>query len=375
MLTFSDSVRPLRLAAAPLLLCLASCGSPETQPTPAPTFSVDVIVFYDENGNGLQDGNEHAVVPGVLVGILGHTAKTAAGTGEATLTGVPGGTRTVQIQEPSLPPFYQAGPAAEVSVPVMDARPVRLPATLPIGANRANVYMAFGDSITDGDGSADLNGYRIKLQAKLDAWFGAGDMVNQAIGGTRSNRGAERIGASLASVHPAYTLIMYGTNDWNDRSCREAFPCFTLDSLRSIVRSVNAAGGLPVLSTILPSNTGFDARTPPERNEWVAAENDLIRPMAAEEGALLVDNYAAFLAAPDFRALFSDHVHPNDAGYAIIVDEFFKALTTAPATPAAAARAEPSLVPRRLIFPMEIPPDPADKERPPRWSSEPGRPR
>ena len=74
---------------------------------------------------------------------------------------------------------------------------MRLPATLPIGKNRPNIYMAFGDSITDGDGSTDETGYRNRLQSKLDAWFGAGRIENQAIGGTRSHEGAERIGSSL----------------------------------------------------------------------------------------------------------------------------------------------------------------------------------
>jgi lysophospholipase L1-like esterase len=332
---------------------------------------VAVIVFYDENNNGLQDGDEHAVVPGVVVELAGRHATTASGTGQATVTGIPAGTWHVQIQKGSLPPFYQASAEADVSVPVADGQPVRLPAALPIGANHPNVYMAFGDSITDGDGSSDLNGYRLKLQDKLDAWFGAGQVANQAIGGTRSNRGAQRIGTSLALVHPAYTLIMYGTNDWNDISCRSNFPCFTIDSLRAIVRSVKGSGGLPVLSTILPSNTGFDARTPPARNEWVAAENDLIRPMAAEEGALLVDNYAAFMAAPDFHTLLSDHVHPNDAGYAIIVDQFFNALTTPPAAAAGAATPSPIVGPAQLVFPLEIPPDPADVERAPRWGPDP----
>ena len=369
-------MRTPRLAACLLLLSLTVCGGgPGIRPTPLPTFALDAIVFYDENGNGLQDGNEHAVVPGVVVQVLGRSAKAAPATGLANLTGIPGGRWPAQEQAASFPPFYRAGPAVEVSVPPMDGQPARLPAVLPIGSNHPNVYMAFGDSITDGDGSFDQNGYRLKLQEKLDAWFGAGEMVNRAIGGTRSNTGAARIASSLSNVKPAYTLIMYGTNDWNDHLCRDAVPCFTIDSLRAMVRSVKGAGGLPVLSTILPVNTGFDARTPPSRNEWVAAQNGLIKAMATEERALLVDNYAAFMAVPDFHTLFNDHVHPNDTGYAIIVDQFFKALTTPPETPAAAARPEPVPLPRHLDFPENIPDDPADVERAPRWSIEPGSPR
>jgi lysophospholipase L1-like esterase len=360
------------LAGCMLLLCLAACGGSAVPPTPAvPLYSVDVVGFYDENGNGLQDGNEHAVVPGVTVSIYARTAQTASGTGQAALIDIPAGTWTIQVKPSTLPPFYQAPAAVQVSVPVLDGQPVGVPMTLPIGNNQPNTYMAFGDSITDGDGSSDNNGYRLKLQDKLDAWFNAGQIINQAIGGTRSDRGAQRIGESLASVHPAYTLIMYGTNDWNDVSCQLDFPCVTVNSLRDIVRSVKAAGGLPVLSTILPCNTGYDARTPPERNQWVAAENALLKPMAAQEGALFVDTYSAFMSVPDFHTLFSDHVHPNDAGYTIIADQFFAAITTPPVTAAAAATPEPLIAPPHLMSPRPLPPDPADVERPPRWGQQP----
>jgi lysophospholipase L1-like esterase len=122
-------------------------------------------------------------------------------------------------------------------------------------------------------------------------------------------------------------LILYGTNDWNDRQCRGNFPCYTIDSLRTMVRETEAAHALPFLATIIPANTGFDQRAPPERNDWVAQMNDLIRPMAEQEGAVLVDMYAAFMAQPDFKQLMFDHVHPNDMGYAIMASEWFKAIT------------------------------------------------
>ena len=53
----------------------------------------------------------------------------------------------------------------------------------------------------------------------------------------------------------------------------------------------------------------------------------LIRDLAASEGALLVDLEAAFLREPDLSSLFADHVHPNDRGYKIMADEFFRAIT------------------------------------------------
>jgi len=82
-----------------------------------------------------------------------------------------------------------------------------------------------------------------------------------------------------------------------------------------------------VLATIIPANPAFPDQVPPQRNVWVHQIDALIRPMAQQEGALLVDLEAAFLAHGNLPSLFSDHVHPNDQGYAIMAQQFFKAIT------------------------------------------------
>ena len=55
--------------------------------------------------------------------------------------------------------------------------------------------------------------------------------------------------------------------------------------------------------------------------------NNLIRPMAQQQGAFLVDVEKAFLnQGGDLSRFFSDHVHPNDAGYQLISQTFFEAI-------------------------------------------------
>jgi len=84
---------------------------------------------------------------------------------------------------------------------------------------------------------------------------------------------------------------------------------------------------MPVISTIIPSNPSFN---PPERNEWVAGMNELIKAMARQEGAALADSYGAFTKAGNLPSLFFDHVHPNDAGYQLIAGAFFIAIARPP---------------------------------------------
>ncbi len=337
-----------RLTALLLPLALTACGgggNPAAPPLPGEVHSLEVVVFYDENANGRLDSTELGRVPGVTVGVAGRSARSAILTGQATLSGLPGGQQSLAVRADSLPPFYVAPAPLAVEVPSSSVVPV--PITLPIRGNVPNRYMAFGDSITVGDGSSDKQGYPPLLEDLLRQHFGAGQLVNEGVDGTRTDAGAARIGASLARQQPAFTLIHYGTNDWNKCANIEVCPPLTAENLRSMVQQVKNTGGLPVLATIIPVNVGYDERVPPQRNEYVAAQDRLIRDVATQENALLVDLESAFYKAGgnDLSQLFSDHVHPNDRGYEIMASEFFKALSTSAGGGAsAAAWSEPALV-------------------------------
>lgn len=309
--------------AVPMAILTTSCGggSP-TGPTPTPTPPTDVrpvsvVAFYDENLNGILQSSEHVRVPGVTVSIGGRMAQTD-GSGRATVEGVPVGAQMVAIR--SAPPFYALAAPLRITVPVTGE--LQVPLILAIGGNRPNHYLAFGDSITIGDGSRDGLGYRGMLETRLARYYGTAEITNGGEEATKSKDGAQRIRRTFGFYKPAFTLIQYGTNDWNQ--CASSIPCYTIDSLRQIIGTVKTNQGLPVLATIIPANPELN---PAGRNEWVHEIDALIRTLAKEQGALLVDLEAAFLSAGHLSELFSDHVHPNDQGYRIMADEFFKALT------------------------------------------------
>jgi acyl-CoA thioesterase-1 len=347
----------------------ASCGggsTPAGPSTPSLTYPVPVVVFYDENANGILDPGEGARVPGVEASIAGKTARSDKVSGLAVVAGVPAGTGTLTVRPDTLPPFYRP-PAAAVSVQVPPSSNTNVPLTLPIGSNTPNLYMAFGDSITAGEGSSDGAGYRDQLQTLLQGSFGRGVLNDQGISGTRSNFGEERVAAVLRRVRPAYTLILYGTNDWNTPACKTSAPCFTIDSLRSIILQVKEAGSLPVLATIPPANPSWPTFVA-ERNAWVSQEDVLIRALAREQGAALADIEAAFRSAAgsDLSQLFSDHIHPNDRGYAIVAAAFFAAISQPGGTAATGAYPTPTL------FSEPRSPSPAPHAHPTRGRGGPG---
>jgi lysophospholipase L1-like esterase len=286
-------------------------------------------LFYDENGNGLLDPSESVRVPNVMVDVGGKSGRSAEGTGRVAIAGVPTGKQLLAIRPASLPAYYQASAPVRVQVPASAGTSVALGVTLAIGANRPNTYLAFGDSITDGDGSSDDDGYRRPLERRLAQYFGRATVQKDGDGGTDSRAGAARIGRVLRGVRPAYLLILYGTNDWNQDECNsDIASCFTASAIQAMIQAAKANGSLPIVSTIIPVNADFDARAPADRNIRVQQQNAQIRAVCRGEGVPLAESYDAFIraAAGNLRTLFADHVHPNDRGHDLIAQSFFDAI-------------------------------------------------
>lgn len=311
-----------------VLLLVSGCGG-GSKGTAAPTplsRLVTFSAFLDENRNGVLDDFERIRVPGAEITFGGASGKTAPLTGEVTIQ-VLQAAQTLSVNPSSLPPYHRA-PETTVAPPPSSG-PLNVPIVLPLGPGAVpGIFLAFGDSITNGQAAVgDGQGYTGQLERMLSAHFGFARVINDGVDSSSSERGDARIESSLASGRPAFTLILYGTNDWSDPRCDKP-PCFTLSSLRSMVRKVKAAGGFAFVGTLLMTNLGDDFRASPQRNNWIVAQNEEIRRMAAEEGAVLVDLHAAFERSPlAWSELFADYIHPSAAGYTLMAQTWFDAIT------------------------------------------------
>lgn len=288
------------------------------------TYSVAAVVYYDVNRNNVLDPEETVRLDNVELDIGGGSGRTQGGTGRAVVQGVPAGNHTIVIQTSSLPPFFVGGTPVTIDVPRNED--VLVPLALPIGQNFPFHYLSSGDSISKGENASDGEGYRSILLSRLRGYYQVPvSMYYRGRGRGPSSDGADRMQYDLGNLHPAYVLIGWGTNDWNQGCAPSA--CDTIDNLRSMVRDVKAADSLPCVGTLLPPNVGNDPRAPESRGEWVVEMNELIRAMAQEEGALVVDLHAAFMNAGGPAGLIEDHVHPNDRGYEVMAEAWFDALT------------------------------------------------
>ena len=316
--------------------CGGGGGNPAGPTPPPPGTPVTGFVFYDENANGTAEPSETVRFPAVTVSVGGRTGQSAAG-GRVTVNDVPSGAQSATVRSDSLPAYFAPGAAVPVTVPQPAGTDLAIPATLATGGNRPNVYIAFGDSISNGAGSNDGTGYRFYLEANLRSyWGGTHRVFNEGVDATRSFAGEQRISGTLTRDRPAYTLILYGTNDYNEGECRNSPPCYTIDALRSMARQAKDASSFPILGTIPPVNPAFADREPETRNAWVRAMNDRIKTMAQQERVPVADIYDAFTRQGSLPSLFADFLHPNEQGYALMAQTWAQAITR-PAVSASSA--------------------------------------
>ena len=202
----------------------------------------------------------------------------------------------------------------------------------------AHAIVAFGDSITDGDGSTvDGNDrWPDRLAERLVAAGGPPVAVlNEGISGAKilSDRmgvnALARFDADVLSQPKADTVIlMMGINDVGWPGCGLALhdPEPTADAIiegyKQLIARAHAHGMRIIGATLTPfgdafAGTAFEGYYTPEKEKIRVALNDFIR-SGAFDGVIDFDKVVVDPQKPGYSlAKFDkgDHLHPNPAGY------------------------------------------------------------
>jgi len=170
--------------------------------------------------------------------------------------------------------------------------------------------LAFGDSLTQGYGLIEQNGFVPQMQDWLDARGAKAVVVNGGVSGDTTAGGAARIGWSLTPDIGAMILAL-GGNDM----LRGLDPAQARANLGSIIEAAQDKG-LPVLlvGMVAPGNYGAGYK----------AEFDALYPALAEEHDLLFarDFLEPLKGAPEdgLDDMQPDGIHPDAKGVQRIVD-------------------------------------------------------
>jgi acyl-CoA thioesterase-1 len=178
-----------------------------------------------------------------------------------------------------------------------------VPALPPLPADA--IILAFGDSLTAGNGAGKHNSY----PAALERLTGR-RVVNAGVPGELSDAGLKRLGTVLENHRPDLLILCHGGNDLLRKHSREALA----QNLRAMVRLAKERGvgvvliGVPAPGIILASAPLYQA---------VADELNL-----PYEGDLLPE----LESSPSLK---SDPIHLNAQGYQLMAEGVFKLLRRA----------------------------------------------
>jgi len=227
---------------------------------------------------------------------------------------------------PGFPPRRIFGPEDD------EGNPRDLPAEPEIPASHS--ILSFGDSITYGyvnkTPTPEL-GYVPRLQALLDAEYNGVTVLNRGVPGETTVRAMNRYATVLNQDRSSYLLFHEGTNDF---VIRPDIPVdTTLFNIRTMMEIALDLEMLPVLSTIIPRDPNHSSGSGIFRLRAEAIREG-IRIIAADLTLPLIDFWDIFSLYPGgsggYASLMSDYVHPSEKGYALMAENWRRALLDIP---------------------------------------------
>lgn len=176
--------------------------------------------------------------------------------------------------------------------------------TLPRLAPEATV-LAFGDSLTFGSGADSAESYPAVLAALIER-----RVVNAGVPGEVTENGLRRLSEALEAHRPQLLILCHGGNDLLRRHEPERIAA----DLRAMVREARARGVAVVLIGVPAPGLLLSV---PEFYRRIAEEFRL-----PYEGKILAK-------IEGDRALKSDTIHPNAAGYRLLAQQLARLLKEA----------------------------------------------
>jgi len=203
--------------------------------------------------------------------------------------------------------------AAACALAGCSSEPVREAAPAPAATAEADgrpVIVAFGDSITEGQGVPEEAGYPAQLERLLAVAGYNYRVVNEGVGGDTTSGGRTRVPA-VTVLKPELVIVELGGNDGLRGLPAES----TRANLEEIVGELKASGATVVLTGMtLPPNYGAT---------YIRQFEQVFADVAAEFDVPLI----AF-RLEDFQGYMQeDAIHPTEEGHRRIAEVLVKAIT------------------------------------------------
>ena len=194
-------------------------------------------------------------------------------------------------------------------------RPAKAPTPATTVAPQGEVLVTAGDSLTAGFGVAEGENYPAQLTQRLQAAGLEWRVINAGSSGETSSGLLSRL-EWLMTLKPAIVILETGAND----GLRGVEPALTKANILKIIRHLQGRGVTVILTGMrMLENLG---------PAYTAAFNRIYPELAQQTGVLFVPFILEGVAANPALNL-EDGIHPNGAGYGIVVDTLYPVVMAA----------------------------------------------
>jgi lysophospholipase L1-like esterase len=175
------------------------------------------------------------------------------------------------------------------------------------------IYVAFGDSVTEGTGDEEGGGYPPRLEGLLIARGRNADVRNRGVAGETTVDGLARIDSVLAEGGDVL-LLMEGTNDLPHNVSPETI-AFNLDEM---AKRGERAGMDVMVATVIPRSPVANVDRENILTQQLA---ETIRDLGGTSLRQVADPFEEFITTPNYYQDFYSHDpddpvgHPNARGY------------------------------------------------------------
>ncbi len=173
----------------------------------------------------------------------------------------------------------------------------------------AGIIVGMGDSLTEGLGVNQDEAYPAQLERKLHEAGHMYSVINAGVSGETSSGALARVDWVL-TLNPDVVILATGGND----SLRAIDPALTKENIRQLVQAFQAAGVTVVLAGM---------QTVQNLGEEYTTAFRAIYPAVAEEYDLILIPFFLEGVAGDPKLNQDDFIHPNAAGYTIVVETIY----------------------------------------------------
>jgi lysophospholipase L1-like esterase len=188
--------------------------------------------------------------------------------------------------------------------------------TPPAAGEERVVFM--GDSITDGWGK------------RYGKFFPGKPYLNRGISGQTTPQMLVRFRPDVIALKPKAVVILAGTNDIAGNTGPSTLEMIE-DNLAAMTELAQADGIKVVLSAVMPTCDYIQPQTERRPNAKIIELNKWIKEYAASHHAIYLDYFTPMLDDQNVfkKELTYDGLHPNDAGYDVMLPLAQKAIDQA----------------------------------------------